>query len=342
MGSKVTIEQVAQHSGVSLATVSRVLNHPELVSSKTAARVNASIRELNYSSVVGQYNSAEFEGGAGLIMVNIPWLDNPFYSEIVRGIRVAARSAGFDVLVSWDVPTASAVNDYCAMLRRCNANGIITLSPLEAETIERIDSTIPLVQCCEVNPEVDVPFVTIDDFAAARIAVEHLVSCGCSRLAIVSGPDTYKYARGRMDGFLSVAKAHGIDIEDGWIVCVPDNSYGLAHSAVCHMLESANAPDGVFACSDTYGAAVISAARWTYGSRRPHGRGFRQHRQRHHDDAHAHHREPAALSYGLYRLQHPPRTHEGRRRAAVNDHGNRACGARIHHAVEGITKSASG
>lgn len=64
-----------------------------------------------------------------------------------------------------------------------------------------------------------------------------------------------------MDGFLSVAKAHGIDIEDGWIVCVPDNSYGLAHSAVCHMLESANAPDGVFACSDTYGAAVISAAR---------------------------------------------------------------------------------
>ena len=176
MGSKVTIEQVAQHSGVSLATVSRVLNHPELVSSKTAARVNASIRELNYSSVVGQYNSAEFEGGAGLIMVNIPWLDNPFYSEIVRGIRVAARSAGFDVLVSWDVPTASTVNDYCAMLRRCNASGIITLSPLEAETIERIDSTIPLVQCCEVNPEVDVPFVTIDDFAAARIAVEHLVS----------------------------------------------------------------------------------------------------------------------------------------------------------------------
>lgn len=58
-----------------------------------------------------------------------------------------------------------------------------------------------------------------------------------------------------------MAKAHGIDIEDGWIVCVPDNSYGLAHSAVCHMLESANAPDGVFACSDTYGAAVISAAR---------------------------------------------------------------------------------
>lgn len=96
------------------------------MSSKTAARVNASIRELNYSSVVGQYNSAEFEGGAGLIMVNIPWLDNPFYSEIVR---------------------------------------------------------------------------------------------------------------------------------------VPDNSYGLAHSAVCHILESANAPNGVFACSDTYGAAVISAAR---------------------------------------------------------------------------------
>lgn len=261
MGNKVTVEQVAQHSGVSLATVSRVLNHPELVSPKTAARVNASIRELSYSSAIGQYNSAEAGSSTGLIVVNLPWLDNPFYSEIVRGIRVAAQSAGYDVLVSWEVPETSGTNDYCAMLRRCNANGIITLSPLDAEVIERINATVPLVQCCEINTEVDVPYVTIDDYAAARNAVEHLVACGCTKLAIVSGPVTYKYARGRMDGFLSVARSHGFEPEPSWIVQVPDNSYGLAYSAVCHMLESDNAPDGVFACSDTYGAAVISAAK---------------------------------------------------------------------------------
>ena len=78
------------------------------MSSKTAARVNASIREFNYSSVVGQYNSAEFEDGAGLIMVNTPWLDNPFYSEIVRvpdNSYGLAHSAVCHMLESANAPT---------------------------------------------------------------------------------------------------------------------------------------------------------------------------------------------------------------------------------------------
>lgn len=71
--------------------------------------MNASIRELYYSSVAGQYNSAEFEGGAGLIMVNIPWLDNPFYSEIVRvpdNSYGLAHSAVCHMLESANAPTA--------------------------------------------------------------------------------------------------------------------------------------------------------------------------------------------------------------------------------------------
>ncbi len=267
MANKVTIEQVAQHAGVSPATVSRVINHPDLVSAKTIDRVNASIQELGYSSLIDQYRDREAKGadakdaGHRPIVVNLPWLDNPFYSEIVRGIRVAARIAGYDVLVSWDVPQHANADEYCAMLRRCNASGIITLCPLTTEVLARIDATLPAVQCCESNPESGIPYVTIDDVAAAQTAVEHLVSCGCTRLSIVSGPREYKYSRDRTAGFLDVVRAHELAVNPSWILQVPDNNYALAYSAVCHLLESENIPDGIFCCSDTYGAAAVRAAK---------------------------------------------------------------------------------
>ena len=261
MAKKMTIDLVAQHANVSPATVSRVINHPELVSAKTIARVNASIRELGYASLLDRYRLARPSDERGPIVVNIPWLDNPFYSEIVHGVRASARAAGYDVLISWDIPRQATVDAYCASLRRCNASGLITMCSLSTETIERIGSTLPTIQCAENNPETDVPYVTIDDRAAARTAVGHLIACGCRRLAIVSGPESYKYARGRMEGFLSTAREHDIELDPSWILQVPDNNYDLACSAACHMLESENPPDGVFACSDTYGAAVIRAAR---------------------------------------------------------------------------------
>ena len=64
-----------------------------------------------------------------------------------------------------------------------------------------------------------------------------------------------------MEGFLSVAREHELSLDPSWILQVPDNNYELACSAATHMLESDNPPDGVFACSDTYAAAVIRAAR---------------------------------------------------------------------------------
>lgn len=267
MAKKVTLEQVAQHSGVSPATVSRVINHPSLVSAKTINRVNASIQELGYSSLIDQYRDRETtdagtaDMGHRPIVVNLPWLDNPFYSEIVRGIRVAARIAGYDVLVSWDVPKPANADEYCAMLKGCNASGLITLCPLTTDVLGRIDATLPVVQCCESNPESGIPYVTIDDAAAAQTAVEHLVSCGCTQLAIVGGPRDYKYSRGRMEGFLNVVRDHGLTVNPSWILQVPDNNYALAYSAVCHMLESEHTPDGIFCCSDTYGAAVVRAAK---------------------------------------------------------------------------------
>lgn len=262
VSKRITIAQIAESAGVSPATVSRALNHPELVNDKTLGRINASIRNLGYGGPVERYRES-LSDCRGLVVVNLPWLDNPFYSEIVHGVRVAARNAGFDMLISWDNITNETARSFCSTLRRCGASGVITTSPLSAEAIQAVEAVVPLVQCSECRTDVDAPYVTIDDRQAASKATGHLVSCGCKRLAIVAGSNEFKYSRDRIQGFLDTAKRSGVSVLPGWILQVPDNSYALAYSALSHLFDSGEVPDGIFAVSDTFGAAVVHAAHTT-------------------------------------------------------------------------------
>ena len=86
---KITIAHVAEHAKVSSATVSRVLRHPELVNPSTVARVRKSLSELGYSGIAGQPAAGT---SRRTIVVNIPWLDNPFYGEIMRGVFPPKRT----------------------------------------------------------------------------------------------------------------------------------------------------------------------------------------------------------------------------------------------------------
>ena len=98
---KITIAHVAEHAKVSSATVSRVLRHPELVNPSTVARVRKSLSELGYSGIAGQPAAGT---SRRTIVVSIPWLDNPFYGEIMRGVRVSAEAHGLEMLISWGSP----------------------------------------------------------------------------------------------------------------------------------------------------------------------------------------------------------------------------------------------
>ena len=96
---------------MSSATVSRVLRHPELVNPSTVARVRKSLSELGYSGIAGQPAAGT---SRRTIVVNIPWLDNPFYGEIMRGVRVSAEAHGLEMLISWGSP--DNVNHASALL----------------------------------------------------------------------------------------------------------------------------------------------------------------------------------------------------------------------------------
>ena len=147
-------------------------------------------------------------------------------------MRVAANNAGYDTLISWDNITNETARSFCSMLRRCGASGVITTSPLSARAIQAVEAVVPLVQCAESRPDVDAPYVTIDDHLAASRATEHLISCGCKRLAIVAGSNEFKFSRERLEGFLDTTARSDVRVLPGWILQIPDNSYALAYSAL--------------------------------------------------------------------------------------------------------------
>ena len=254
---KITNAQIAEDTGVSPATVSRALNHPELVGKETLERISESMRSLGYR---GNVRTAARLNRSPLIVVNIPWLDNPFYAELVRGIRMAAKMRQAELVVWWGTPDAKNIEGFCHTIDRCAADGVITLAPLSLEALQQIQRKAPVVQCTECHMDAGVPYVTVDDAAIGRAALDHLIGCGCETLAIVSGPHAYKFTRERLKGFLDAAHARGLEVRRDRILQMPDISYDLAFSAVCHMLDASDVPDGIFTCSDTFGAAVIRAA----------------------------------------------------------------------------------
>ena len=101
---------------------------------------------------------------------------------------------------------------------------------------------------------------SIDDFEAGKIATEHLISHGCRRIAFLSGPMEYKYARYRQKGYAQALLTAGIEPDPNLVVTFPEINYELAIASTMQLLRTAAPPDGFVTTSDVYAASVIRGA----------------------------------------------------------------------------------
>ncbi len=266
MPKKVTVADIAAESGVSSATVSRVLHHPELVDNLTAARVRDVAEKLEYPRALSQLATTPVFGGTSataydeVIVLALPRYDNPFYGEVIHGAQDATQAAGRQLLVSYDPISPANIDRMGNLLGRERVVGLISMCPMTVPLLEHLEAWLPVIQCGEYAKGGDAPYITIDDSAAALTATDHLIDCGCSNLAILCGPESFKYSRERLSGFERSAEKHGIAVMDSHVIHLPDNSFDVAFSAVTHLLGEKDAPDGIFTYSDSSAAAAIRAA----------------------------------------------------------------------------------
>jgi len=256
MPSLPTVAQIAQAAQVSPATVSRVLNHRGIVRGDTYNRVVDALRRLGYPFS----EDAPRQAQGGLIILNAPSFENPFYSEVIAGAKTSAASHGYDLLFNPFHINQGTLPSLLALLGRTKAVGLITLNHIPTDVLVKLNSVVPLVQCCEYDENLDLPYVSIDDVKSARQMVEHLLSGGCRRIAFLCGPARYKYARHRFRGYEAALAAAGIPVRPELIVQLPEVRYDLAISSAMQMLNSANPPDAFFTSSDVYAMAAIRAA----------------------------------------------------------------------------------
>lgn len=255
---KITISEIAKTAAVSPATVSRVLNHREQVKEDTINQVESAMISLGYHFERKKQVSATEQP---LIMLNVPSFQNTFYQEIINGVQASANAHGYQLLIYNALINRGSIRDFCTLLHKTNTRGTILLSPTKEEYLQQINALVPLIQCCEYNENANLPFISIDDYSAARTATEYLISCGKNKIALINGPAIYKYAVERQRGFINALEQADITILNNWIVHLPEINFDMAYTSICRLLNEEIRPDAFFVISDVFAAAAIRAAK---------------------------------------------------------------------------------
>ncbi len=255
---KIKTSEIAAIAGVSPATVSRVINHRELVADETVSKIAAAFESLGLK--LPPFEEKSTKKGA-TILINFPKGTNPFYEEVIEGAMASAAAHGFDVVYNYENLNRNSFSHFVQLVENINAAGVILLVKLNEELLEQLNSIVPVVQCCEYNKKSPLPYVGIDDFDAARKATQYIIASGRNKIALLNGPLSAKYAQDRLDGFLSVMEEASLSVPSGWLINVPEINYEIAYSMVTQLLQSESRPNAFFATSDFLAAAVVNAAR---------------------------------------------------------------------------------
>ena len=262
MSTKPTISQIADMSGVSIATVSRFINNTAAVKGSTAKKIMEAIHSLDYplpESFIASNTKMDGNGHSDQYTV----VSNPFYNDVINGqSQDAALRHDYYTLVNVQHLNSSTESTFFNLLNNINLCGAIILNAMDQGYFNSLYHTIPFVQCCEYTENQNlVSYTSIDDVAAAKTMMEYILSTGHTKIAFLCGPDRYKYARQRKAGYLQTLEAAHIPLNKDWIIQLPELDFDMALSSTHQLMSQKEHPTAVFAVSDVLAAAAIRGCR---------------------------------------------------------------------------------
>ena len=260
------MSDVAKLARVSTATVSRFFSSPGVLSQETRERVEAAIGQLDYQPNVLARNLRKLENRTVLVIV--PDISNTFFSKILRGIQLVARSSGYKVLLCDTENDVELEKEYLNSLNQRDADGCILLTArLEKKMIEEIAVRYPLVLACEYYPGADISTVSIDNIGSASKATEHLISLGHKKIVHLTGPMNIILSLDRLAGYQQALLANGLAF-DASLVYHGDFTYQSGYYQMKKIISQGNLPTAVFAANDEMAIGAIKAIR-EYGLQVP-------------------------------------------------------------------------
>ena len=253
-----TIRDVAKKAGVSVATVSRVINNKDKVSEKTEQTVRQAIKELSYqpNSIARSLSSRK----SNIVALIVPSINNSFFPEVARAVEDIAQLNGYKVFLCNTDDSREKLVDYLDSLGSQFVDGLI----IDSHNITREDLSdlsrlgIPVVMIDRVIDDGDYTSITVDNRAGGRLATEHLLEVGCKKIAHVQGPKNEMNSVQRMWGYRDkVSKFPWFD--ESWIANA-EFSVKSGYQATKELLMRHEDIDGVFASNDLIAIGALKAA----------------------------------------------------------------------------------
>lgn len=257
-----TIFDVAELSGVSISTISRVINNPEKVNIKTRQRVYDAIDKLNFvPKAEARARALRLKGRIGVIT---PFFTAPSFVQRLRGIASSLSKENFD-LVIYTVDSNHRLQSYLSSLPLTgNLDGLVIVSlPVAENDVHRlIDHNLPTVLIEFPHPLIN--SVEIDDVDGGKKATEYLIKKGHQRIAFLGDTDLPEYSIHpvslRLKGFRKALKEANLEVPEEFVRLAPYNQE-QARQVAKELLNSPNPPTAVFAATDLQALGVLKAAK---------------------------------------------------------------------------------
>ncbi len=208
------VKDVAAAAGVSLGTVSNVLNRPDRVSAATRSRVEHAMAQLGF--VRNESARALRVGRSSVLAYVVLDAGNPFFTDVAAGVEQAAEEAALSVYLCNSDQRAEREHDYLENLEQQRVQGIL-ITPVDPESPQLAAVAArgtPVVVLDRRRTAQDLCSVSVDDRHGGRVALEHLLDLGHQRVAFVGGPSTIGQVRDRLAGALEAWSAAGRARED--------------------------------------------------------------------------------------------------------------------------------
>ncbi|GIO25589.1 LacI family DNA-binding transcriptional regulator [Ornithinibacillus bavariensis] len=249
-----TIKDVAKMAGVSVATVSRVINNSGYVNEVTKKRVEQAISQLNYRP--NNVARSLFHGRSQMIALLVPDIMNPFFPELARAVEDFAKLNDYTFVLCNTDDNPEKEMHYIYALEQKSVDGIIVVSSTVTEkSLQGIH--VPIVALDRIV-SAKLPSITVKNRDGARQAVRYLKQLGCKRIAHICGPDNVSNTKERLGGYIDEVK------NEEWFlssyVVSGDYQYDKAMDATKNLLKSHPEVDGIFVANDLMGVGVLKAA----------------------------------------------------------------------------------
>ena len=264
---KATINDVAKQAGVSIKTVSRVINNETSVRQLTREKVQLAVEELNYQPNLSARNLA----GAKSFSVAYIY-DNPnayYIIDMQKGILSACKQHGFELLIHpCDAKNKNITEEVVNMVKHARIAGLILTPPLSempefVKTLVELDVKVVRIMSGDVAPDELSPCVMVNDRDAAQTITQHLIDLGHKDIAFIAGDAEHMSTIERYKGYRRALKASNIDF-DKTLVIEGDYSFDSGVSGAKQLMScesKSTRPTAIFSCNDEIAAGALFAAR---------------------------------------------------------------------------------